>query len=892
MNHDQPLYSLTKEGLFRRLGTGEKGLTQDEAKLRLTRWGVNKLSEKKKISPLAILFNQFKSILILILLAAAVFTYVVYFFGGRASADLVEGSLILAIILLMGILGFFQEYRAERAIAALKKLLAFRATVIRGGKQKEIDTSLLVPGDLVILEEGIKIPADIRLTEALNLHSNESSLTGESVPVQKISTPLDGSLPIADQRNMVFSSTVVTRGRGLGVVVETGDSTQIGKIATFVAETKKEETPIQKRLAHLGQILGWGTIAVSAFVFIFIVFFATGFSHLSLLQRVLQSFIAAVALAVAAIPEGLPAVVTISLAFGTQRILKRNALVRQLSSVETLGSVDVICADKTGTLTAGEMTVREIYYDGATYTVSGVGHNLAGDFFLSGKKIEPSPLSLILKAGLACNNARFEKAGEISGDPTEEALIVSAYKAAVKTVGKRIHEVPFSSERKMMSVVVEEEGKKIVYTKGAPEVVLARCTKLIKGGKAVPLNEVDKKEILEKNAAMAAAALRVLGFAYKEAEALDQNSLESNLAFIGLQAMMDSPRDEVKGLITQCVKSGIRVVMTTGDHLATAKAVASEIGIGGEAITGAELESLSEEEFEKKVEAINVYARVNPEHKLRIVEGLKKRGHLVAMSGDGVNDAPALKRADIGVAMGITGTDVAKEASDMVLLDDQFATIVAAVEEGRGIFDNIRKFVNYLLSCNVGEVLVVFFALLIFKDLPLTAVMLLWINVITDGLPAVALGLDPAEKGVLRASPKKFQEQIINQRVYLEIAIFGLALTVASLGIFALNLPEGLNEARAAVFMAIVIFELVRLVNIRSGYNLAWSANIWLPVAVAGSLALQIAIVYIPPLSSLFGVSPIDLSDWLYIIIGSVVLFLVLKLISKSLDRLAHAKTA
>jgi len=887
LNADPALYTLKKEELFDRFSTQETGLSDEEAKARLEKYGPNKLSEKKRVSAFEIYLSQFKSILVLILIVAAALTYTVYFFGEKERSDLIEGSLILAIVFLITALGFIQEYRAERAIAALKKLLAFKAIVLRDGKQKEIDTTFLVPGDLVILEEGIKIPADIRLIEAASLHTNESSLTGESVPVQKVAAPLGGSLPIADQKNMVFAGTVVTRGRGFGIVVETGDDTQIGKIARFVAETKKEETPIQKRLNRLGQILGWGTIAVSVLVFVFIVFFAEGFSQLSLLQRVLHSFIVAVALAVAAIPEGLPAVVTISLAFGTQRILKRNALVRQLSSVETLGSVDVICADKTGTLTAGEMTVREIYYDGATYMVSGVGHSLSGDFFLAGEKIKPATLNLILKAGLACNNARLEKNEAVLGDPTEEALIISAYKAGLETIGKRIHEVPFSSERKMMSVVVSEESGRVVYTKGAPEMILARCTKIIDGGRIVPLNAAVKKNILDKNDALANAALRVLGFAYRDVNDLDQNNLESDLVFIGLQAMMDSPRKEVADLVDRCVGSGIRVVMITGDHLATAKAVASEIGIRGEAITGADLAILSEAEFEKRVETINVYARVDPEHKLRIVEALKKAGHLVAMTGDGVNDAPALKRADIGVAMGITGTDVAKEAADMVLLDDQFGTIVAAIEEGRGIFDNIRKFVDYLLSCNVGEVLVVFFGLLIFKDLPLTAVMLLWINVITDGLPAIALGLDPAEKGILSFPPKKFQGQIINARIWAEIAFFGFALTVATLGIFFFNLPEGLGEARAAAFMAIIIFELVRIANIRSGYKIPLKGNLWLLVAVAASILLQMAIVYIPSLASLFKVSPIDAFDWFYIATVSLLLFFIFKLVDQILDRLS-----
>ena len=489
-----------------------------------------------------------------------------------------------------------------------------------------------------------------------------------------------------------------------------------------------------------------------------------------------------------------------------------------------------------------------------------------------------------------------EENNKILGDPTEGALVVSAYKAGIKETGKRLYEVPFSSERKMMSVLVEEApnygGKKIVYTKGAPEIVLKVCTKLIKDGKAVNLDEKERNRILEENAKMAAKALRVLGFAYKESAKGEKEDMEEDLIFIGLQGIMDPPRPEVKELIGACKDSGIRIIMITGDHLATARAIASEIGIKGVAVTGEDLENLPEKEFEKKVEGIDIYARVNPEHKLRIVEALKKHGFIVAMTGDGVNDAPALKRADIGIAMGITGTDVAKEASDIVLLDDQFGTIVAAIEEGRGIFDNIRKFVDYLLSCNIGEVLVVFLALLIFKDIPLTAVMLLWINIVTDGLPAVALGLDPAEKGILRHSPKKFQGEIIDLRVWVEIAFFSIALTIATVSIFVINLSESINEARAATFMAIIIFELVRLANIRSGYKISLLENVWLPLAIVSSILLQLILVYVPTLANWFQIKPIDSFDWFYISMVSIILFLTFKLLDRLLDKITPLNKA
>jgi len=885
------VYSLSKEAVFKQQNSKPEGLTSQEVKERLARYGANKLSEKKKISPFEIFIGQFKNLLILILLASAGLTFLVYFFGERDSSDLIEGGLILAIVIMIAVLGFIQEYRAEKAIEALKKLLAFKAKVVRNGKEQEIDTVDLVPGDVVILEEGEKVPSDIRLFEVASLQTNESSLTGESTPINKTAEPLEGSLQIADQKNMVFSGTIVTSGRGRGVVIATGDLTEIGKIATAVAQTQEEETPIQKRLDKLGKVLGYGTLVIAAFVFLFIVFFSEDLSHLSLVQRVLHSFIASVALAVAAIPEGLPAVVTISLAFGTQRMLKRNALVRKLTSMETLGSVDVIAADKTGTLTSGQMAVREIYQEGSTYTVTGQGYETNGKFELDGQNVEAKNLELLLRAGLVCNNAVVET-DKILGDPTEAALIVSARKAGLKLDSERIYEVPFSSERKLMSVVVNREGKNFVYSKGATEVVLSKCTKIVKNGQSVALTEKEKTELLRINDRMAGEALRVLGFAYKEVASLDEKTTEEGLSFIGLQGMMDPPRSEVKELITKVHESGIRTIMITGDHLATAQAIAGEIGITGEALTGTDLDKLTDTQFAKKADSTNIYARVNPEHKLKIVEALKKKGHLVAMTGDGVNDAPALKRADIGVAMGITGTDVAKEASDIVLLDDKFATIVAAIEEGRGIFDNIRKFVDYLLSCNVGEVLVVFLALILFKDIPLTAVMLLWINVVTDGLPAVALGLDPAEKGILRYKPKKFQGEIINARVWGEIIFFGIALTISVLLLYFLNLPESIDEARASAFMAIIIFELVRLVNIRSDYKISWLSNIWLPIAILSSVALQLLIVYVPSLANLFELSPIDSFDWLYIAVVSVLLFVGFRLFDSLLDRVTDLAPA
>ncbi len=890
-DESEKFYALEKEKVFEKLETKESGLTDSEAEGRLKKYGFNRLTPKKGISALAMYLGQFNNTLTLILIGSAIITLFVYFFGGHEQSDLIEAILILAIIVIITVLGFVQEYKAEKAVEALKQLMAYKAKVRRDGIEKEVDVSTLVPGDIVVLEEGVKIPADIRLLQVFSLSVNEASLTGESTSVSKIEKELSGNLQINDQKNMVFAGTAVSSGRAVGLVVKTGDMTEIGKIARDVSETEDDETPIQKRLDEIGKYIGYVVLAICAVVFIFIVFFAGEFTALPLLQRIIHSFIAAVSLAVAAIPEGLPAVVTISLALGTQRMLKRNALVRKLNSVETLGSTDVICSDKTGTLTKGEMTVREIFYDGKNYEISGTGYEKVGEFSIDGKKVEPKELELLLKTGLFCNNAMLGDDGKVIGDPTEAALIVSAAKGKIAENAKRVHEVPFSSERKLMSVVVKEDDGYAVYSKGAAEMLLVHCAKVIKGGKESALNEEAKKDILAVTLGMSTKALRTLGFGYKkisESEYKAQkesDKLENDLIFIGVQGMIDPPRIEVKPLIEQCHTSGIRVIMITGDHVETAKAVAKEIGIVGDAITGEELDKLSEEELEKAVEKVSIYARVNPGFKMRIVDALKKNGHIVAMTGDGVNDAPALKKADIGIAMGITGTDVAKEASDMVLLDDHFSTIVSAIEEGRGIFHNIRKFVAYLLSCNIAEVLVVFLALILFQKLPLTATMLLWINVVTDGIPAVALGLDKAERGILNLRPKVFQSQIITKRLWVEMFIFGIMLTVAVLGIYLWDLErEGLEQAQGAAFMAIVVFELVNLYIIRSGYKTPFFSNKWLFISVVVTLALQISIIYIPFIAHLFEVENINMFDWIYIVTASLILWGGFKLIQKFFD--------
>ena len=906
MSETAQIYSLAKDKLFSLFYTSDRGLSSQKAKELLLKFGPNKLTAKKRQSALSMYFEQFKNTLTIILIISAFLILFIYQFGEKDPSDLIEAGLILGIVFMITILGFIQEFKAEKAIESLKKLLAFKAKVRRDGHEFEIDVADLVPGDIVVIEEGTKVPADIRLLEVFSLRVNEASLTGESAPVSKVSQELTGSKQIADQTNMLFAGTNVTSGRAIGLVVATGNTTEIGKIAQDVANTEEEQTPIQIRLEKIGKTIGLVIVGICVIVFIFIFFFARDFQGLTILNKVIQSFIAAVALAVAAIPEGLPAVVTISLALGTQRMLRKNALVRKLSSVETLGSTDVICSDKTGTFTKGEMTVRKIYFEDKLYEVSGTGYEITGEFSLDKKKTDPAIFAKLLETGIYCNNASIidgpsasSGGTKVLGDPTEASLLVSAAKAGLKPTGERVSEIPFSSERKIMTVVIKRDNKYVVYMKGAPELVLEHCT----------IKEAEKKKVLDINKELSDQALRNLGFAYKEltqkefdvqskyssSERSESRSsrqvrtigLEDNLIFLGIQAMIDPPRTEVKPLIEECAKSGIRVVMITGDNGATAQAVAREIGILGVVLTGVDLEKMSDEKFNNIVEKISIYARVNPGVKMRIVNALRKKGHIVAMTGDGVNDAPALKAADIGIAMGITGTDVAKESSDMILLDDKFSSIVSAIEEGRGIFHNIRKFIRYLLSCNIGEVIIVFFGVIVMQELVLTATMLLWINVVTDGVPAIALGMDEAEKGIMRYKPKVFQADIVNKELWAEMIIFGALLAAGVIGIFVIDLPLGIQKAQSAAFLALVIFELVNIYLIRSNYRTPFFSNKWLFISIAVTITLQMFIIYTPFLSNLFGLVQVDLLDWVYIFAVAGLLGLFYKFIQPRIDRLS-----
>ena len=850
-------HKLELKQVFRELGSSQDGLKQTEAGKRLEEYGPNEIEKKKEVNPFVLFLSQFKNFLVAILVVATVFSFLI--------GEVLDGAVILIIVILNAIFGFVQEFRAEKAIEALKKLTAPEAMVLRDGKKMKVLSGELVPGDIVFLEEGSKIPADLRLMETVNLKVDEASLTGESVPVGKHIETL-GSAELAERKNMGFMGTHVTYGHGSGVAVTTGMETEIGKIARMI-EVPREETPLQKRLKVFGKNLGIIILVIS------VVVIAGG------ILRSYDAFdmiITGIALAVAAIPEGLPAVVTITLALGLQRLSGKNALVRRLPAVETLGSTSVICADKTGTLTKNEMAVTRAWY-GKVVEVTGEGYSTEGEFLYNKKPVQDQQLGLLLKIGAHCNNASLER-GQIMGDPTEKAILVAAYKAGVRPVQKRLEEISFSSERKMMSTINLVGERKVMYTKGAPEIILERCDRVLRNGKVSRLDRKGREEILEANHSLASQALRVLGFAYKD---IGREAKEEGLVFVGLMGMIDPPREGVGKDVETCRKAGIKVVMITGDHRITAVEVAREIGLyrdGDLVLTGEELEKIGEKEFRKRVEKVSVYARVNPSHKVKIVDALKRNGHIVAMTGDGVNDAPALKKADIGVAMGIKGTDVAKEASDMILTDDHFASIVSAVREGRGIYDNIGHFIRYLLSSNIAEVLIIFLALLIFFSpgqiiLPLLAVQILWVNLVTDGLPALALGVDPPAKGIMSRLPRPPRERLLNRGAMSFVLWAGIIITLGTLWVFVSELGNGLEKAQTMAFTTLVMFEMFNVFNAREG---GLFTNRKLLLAVAMSIVLQVMVVYLPALQDAFKTVALDLGDWAKILLVSVTVLIIM----------------
>ncbi|MHB1191791.1 MAG: cation-translocating P-type ATPase [Longimicrobiales bacterium] len=899
------------------------GLTDEEAAARLSRIGRNELEAEPPVPAWRRFLPQFQDALVVLLLVAAAISAGLWAFERDTSAPY-EAIAILAVVLLNATMGFLQESRARAAVAALRAMTAKEATVMRGGARRRIPASEIVPGDLIVVEEGDTIPADARLVEEVALQAAEAALTGESLAVSKDVAPLAGEVGLGDRFNMVFSGTAVTYGHGRAVVTATGMKTEMGRIAGLLRETEEEATPLQEELDRTGKLLGIVVIIIAVVMIATILLV----EDVSGAAAVVEVFILGVALAVAAVPEGLPAVVTAVLALGVQRMARRNAIVRHLASVETLGSASVIASDKTGTLTRNEMTVRTVVTASGRVRFGGTGYAPEGEVEAEGSGALDGAVRTELVRALAAadraNNAVLQETGgrwTIHGDPTEGALLVAARKAGVEAEALearlvRIGEVPFSSERKLMSTVhsdAEQPERVLVFTKGAPGVLLARCTRELVGEESRPVTEERRADILRTNEELAGQGLRTLGVAARalprqEFEAGEVGAhIEGEMLFLGLIGMMDPPREEAKEAVAKARSAGIRSIMITGDHPATAAVIALELGItaDGRALTGADVERLSDEALDQAVGDVSVYARVNPEHKLRIVDAFQRMGAVVAMTGDGVNDAPALKTADIGVAMGITGTDVSKEAADMVLADDNFATIVAAVEEGRAIFANIRKFLRYLLSSNIGEVMTVFFGVVLAGVigldiggeavvLPLLATQILWINLVTDGAPALALGLDPAEAGLMSRPPRPPGEGVITRRMWRGIFFVGVVMAVGTLLVLDASLPGGLVAgtgdlpyAQTMAFSTLMFFQVFNVFNARSDDRSAFIGlfgNRWLWGSVGLSVVLQVAVVHVPFLQRAFGTVALGAADWV-LCVGAASTVLWLRELNKVLTR-------
>ncbi|MEK3915335.1 calcium-translocating P-type ATPase, SERCA-type [Paenibacillus sp. FSL H7-0331] len=870
------------------------GLTSSEAEKRLEQNGKNELSDGPKLSPITLFLGQFKDFMVLVLVGATLISGLL--------GEYLDAITIVAIIIMNGILGFIQEYRAERSLRALKELSAPNARVLRDETILQIPARELVPGDIVLLESGDRIPADLRFIEANSLYAEESALTGESVPVNKHTEALKGEeVSLGDQRNLGFMGTMVTRGTARAVVIRTGMQTEMGKIADLIQNTESTETPLQHRLEQLGKIL----IIVALVLTLLVV--VAGILHG---QEPYSMFLAGVSLAVAAIPEGLPAIVTIALAMGVQRMIQRKAIVRKLPSVETLGCASVICSDKTGTLTQNKMTVTHLWLGGDILEVTGEGYEPQGDIKLKGERVDVRNhlmLRKLLQVSVLCNNAQLSEQTEVTkrkkqtmedaksvwslqGDPTEGALIVLGAKAGLTVPSlsglfNRTSEFPFDSERKRMSVLVEHQGGRMACTKGAPDVLIMQCSYVLWDDKVIPFTPTLRQKVLAANEGMANNALRVLGLAYRDLKptenCTEEAEVESGLVFIGLTGMIDPPRREVRDAITKCRKAGIKTVMITGDHQGTAEAIAKQLGImpasNGLTLNGQQLTMLSDDELDKLVEDTSVYARVSPEHKLRIVKSLQRQGHVVAMTGDGVNDAPAIKAADIGIAMGISGTDVSKEAASLVLSDDNFASIVSAIEEGRGIYENIRKFIRYLLASNVGEIMTMFLAMMAGLPLPLVPIQILWVNLVTDGLPAMALGVDQAEKDLMQQKPRGARESIFARRLGWKIISRGMLIGVCTLAAFLIALQQGLHDdastlikAQTVAFATLVMAQLIHVFDCRSSRSIFHRnplQNRYLVLAVLSSLLLMLAVLYIEPLQPIFKTVPLNIKDWIVVLI-------------------------
>ena len=904
-----PWHAIPAKEVLEHLKVREGGLSAAEVAERLAHYGPNQLTEAPRPSFLQLLWEQFNNFIVMLLIVASIVSALL--------GEWVDASAIIAIVLLNAILGIVQERRAEEALAALKKLASPEAHVLRDGKRETVPAGELVPGDIVYLEAGNHVPADVRLLEAVNLQVEEAALTGESLPVQKnAAMKLEENIPLGDRKNTAFMGTTVTYGRGRGVVIGTGMRSQLGLIAKMLEGVDQEETPLQKRLDQLGKTLGWGALAVCAVVFVVAVIENTNLSLLTAAgggllaylkaakTELVEFFIVAVSLAIAAVPEGLPAVVTISLALGMREMIRRHALIRRLSSVETLGSATVICSDKTGTLTQNEMTVTRVWVDGQFVNVTGTGYSRRGEFQVGNKTVDLDKypgIGTALWVGALNNDAQLEaiegddQSYRIVGDPTEGSLLIAAAKADAYHVTlheayPRQDEVPFDSERKRMVTIHDikkpsaddlspfNNGKlqswDVIAVKGAPDLVLDLCTSYQTiDDKTKPMGDDIRQRIRDANDAMTQDALRVLGLAYRvveeapKAESVPVDELEKDLVFIGLVGMIDPAREEVKHALEKAGHAGIRTVMITGDYPNTARAVALTIGLlrpGHAVLTGADLDRMSDDVLKSEIEQVDVFARVSPEHKMRIVDALQANGEVVAMTGDGVNDAPAIKRANIGVAMGITGTDVAKETADMVLTDDNYVSIVDAVEQGRVIYSNIRKFVYYLLSCNVAEILIIFLGTLITKNSPLTAIQLLWLNLVTDGAPALALGTEKGDPDIMSRPPRPPKEPIINRFMQVGILTQTIAITSVSLAAYFIGLkwfptPSNLM-AETMAFVTLSASELFRAFTSRSEryplFKIGVFKNRNMNMAFLSSMALLLGVVYIPGLNTVFNTLP------------------------------------
>ncbi len=901
-------HALTAEETLQELQASKNGLSQDEAKKRLQTYGPNELKKEKRKSPIKIFLNQFRNVLIIILIIAILLSVGIGIYQGTAE-EIYDAIIIFIIVIVTAVLGFVQEFRSEKAVEALKRMTAPSATVLRDGREVKIAASEIVPGDIIVLYTGDKVSADARVIEEFNLKIDEAALTGESAPASKNNLALPEATQLNDRKNMVFMGTIVAYGRGKAVASSTGMSTEFGKIAKMVQAAEIEQTPLEKRMASIGKWVG--ILAIVVCITVGAIGIIEGRDPISMLLW-------AVSLAVAAVPEALPAIVTGSLAVGMYRMAKVSTIVKRLPAVETLGATNVICSDKTGTMTKGEMTVQRIHVNDKMIKVSGVGYSPKGEFLLEDKKIEPdAELKMLLKIATLCNDSKFEEENgkwTMKGDSTEGALIVAATKADIwkenlEKEEPRIAENPFSSERKRMTTIHLVEGeRKIAYMKGAPEIVLEHCSKILLNGKVQKLSQEDQSKLLKVTEAMAMQALRNLGFAYRELPKDTKNydeTLEKDFTFVGIVGMIDPPRKEVKDAISICRNAGIRVVMITGDHKLTATAVAKELNLIGEnegevkVLTGADLEKMSDEELENLVEKTVIYARVAPEHKIRIVKAWKAKGQVVAMTGDGVNDAPALKGSDIGVAMGITGTEVSKEAADMILADDNFASIVKAVKEGREIYDNIKKYLVYLLHTNIMEIIVMFIAIIsvptlasIFSPgadplivseaaIALIAVQLLWVNLTTDGLPAIALGVDPGDPDLMERKPRNPKEGVFTKDVRIWLIALPIGMSIILLFSYFLYLPwtseANLTLARTQLFTSIVLMELANAFACRSLKHPLIKAGVFknktLWYAVLSSFALQLLVLYVPSVQSLFAVTTPTPMVWGIAILSTVIIF-------------------